>query len=807
MLQITAAALLVAGVAGVVVDPQDLSVRDARVELACGGRVQRATTDQHGRFAITDPADGPCVLSITRDGFAPFRGPLDRQQRDPLVVRLQIAPVQQRIDVVAPQHPHPSMTFGSILLSADGQSLRALGATAADVIRYAQLMAGTGTRRAEVLVDGLPSDALPPLDAIAHISINGDPFSAEYADADVSSIDIITKAPSRKVRFFMGGDMPGVDGRDILAPALKTQSRFVNVGMMGPVPRLPVTFSASGSVGRASQQMPIQVDMPELGDRARSDTAANRSESGSLSAHYARGAALGVRGSFRESRAHGSNVGIGGITLRESASSSFYMTRDSRVTATYLSSRVLYEGGAVATSSESRSRANSAAPGITVGGDVIMGGAPIADSRRTLTRWTTKHVVRSRSVRPWTLGAVMSGSHDANLNVPNSGGTFYFSDISAYREALAGGRTGTWSVARGAHGARFHSQAAAAFAQAEILRRGELALSGGLRADYQTAFGVMASPRLSLAARWRDVGVRAGAGMFVQRVPERLFLSVLENGGDHLRQFIAADASLTAPIESTLDALRSIQSRMSPEIARPRALQWRVSAERSIGAVTSALEYSVSDERKLLGSDRLPSGLEWVDVFASDRRAIRRRVHAYSRYSAKGQQLVVEYEWMHARDNTDGPFSFPARAGDIAAEWARSAGVSPHSVTMMGALALPAEISLNVTWNWRSRAPFNITTGRDAAGSGLFLDRGGLPRNSGDAPGFRTMSLYAHRRITWPRAWAPLRGIGLNISVQADNILNDANYLSVGSVAGSATFGRPLAAYPGRSMRVLFSVS
>ena len=788
---------------GVVLDPQDLAVRGARVEIVCANRVDVTTTDQQGRFAIAPASSDECALSVTREGFAPFRQILAKQIEH-FIVRLQLATVEQRVEVVAKPALQP---FGAISLSADAQNLRAFGATTADVIRYAQLMAGTATRPAEVYVDGLPAGGLPPLDAIAHISISGDPFSAEYADADVSSIEIITKTPSRKFRVFAGGDMPGIDGRDMLAPALKTRSRFANLGVMGPVAHLPVTFSASGSVSFASQEMPIQVDMPELGDRARSDTTTNRSESGSLGVHYAPRPSLRVRGSFRESRARSSNLGIGGVTLREAASSASYLTRDSRLTATHLSSRLLYEGGAVATSSDSRSRANSTEPGITVGGDVVMGGAPVADSQRTSTRWTTKHVVRSKSLRPWTAGAVMSGTHDANRNVANSGGTFYFSDMAVYREALVGGRTGTWSVARGTHAVRFNTQTAAAFAQAELLRRGELALSGGLRADYQTAFGVMASPRLSLAARWRDVGVRAGVGMFVQRVPERMFLSVLENDGLYLRQFIATDASLTAPFESTVDALTSIRSRIADDMVRPRALQWRLSAERSIGTVTSALEYSASDERKLLGSDRLPSGPEWVDVFASDRRAMRQRLHAYSRYPARGQQFVVDYEWTRARDNTDGPYSFPEEPGNIAAEWSRSAGAPPHSVTIMAALALPAAISLNVVENWRSSAPLNMTTGRDIAGNGLFVDRGGRARNSGDGPRFHSVSLYVHRRIALSDFVKAARGPGINISVQADNILNNRNVLSIGSIVGSTTFGQPLATYPGRSVRVLFSVN
>ena len=101
------------------------------------------------------------------------------------------------------------------------------------------------------------------------------------------------------------------------------------------------------------------------------------------------------------------------------------------------------------------------------------------------------------------------------------------------------------------------------------------------------------------------------------------------------------------------------------------------------------------------------------------------------------------------RGHTDGPYSFPEQPGNIAAEWSRSAGAPPHSVTIMATLALPAAISLNVVENWRSSAPFNITTGRDiaGAGNGLFVDRGGRARNSGDGPRFHSVSLYATRRI------------------------------------------------------------
>jgi hypothetical protein len=46
----------------------------------------------------------------------------------------------------------------------------------------------------------------------------------------------------------------------------------------------------------------------------------------------------------------------------------------------------------------------------------------------------------------------------------------------------------------------------------------------------------------------------------------------------------------------------------------------------------------------------------------------------------------------------------------------------------------------------------------------------------------------------------------VNLGVQADNILDNTNYLSVGSVLNSPSFGRPLAAMPGRSVRVFLNL-
>jgi hypothetical protein len=69
------------------------------------------------------------------------------------------------------------------------------------------------------------------------------------------------------------------------------------------------------------------------------------------------------------------------------------------------------------------------------------------------------------------------------------------------------------------------------------------------------------------------------------------------------------------------------------------------------------------------------------------------------------------------------------------------------------------------------------------------------------------VSFYAHRALEWADFFKTPRGRGINISVQADNILNARNYLAIGSVAASTTFLMPLGAYPGRSVRMVLSVN
>jgi len=266
-----------------------------------------------------------------------------------------------------------------------------------------------------------------------------------------------------------------------------------------------------------------------------------------------------------------------------------------------------------------------------------------------------------------------------------------------------------------------------------------LSIRGGLRADYQTAGGALLSPRLSSSAVLHGFILRAGSGMFVQNWSNNTFLQVIETDGKHLQRFVVANASLSDIEAGSVILEPQIISKIAPNLIPPREWLTKFSVERPIDNFVSGVEYTWTDGTHLLGSQRLPSPSGWTDWLESNRGLRERQLHCRAQYKFGRQSFVAHYEWTHAQDDTDGPFSFPAEQNDIRAEWAPATGIPGRNFALAANLQIGKVTSLNVMESWHGPAPFNITSGIDAEGNGLFTDRGVLPRNSGRSPSFNSM--------------------------------------------------------------------
>lgn len=772
-------------ISGKVVDAHGAPVADADVAVACGEWRETYTTDRLGRFAAAPPSARDCVIFVSRSGFATAEQRVDRPD---VVVRLTVA-LAEIVKVTAA----PAIVPGR---------LRTVAGSTVELIAYIKQRAGASTRRAIILVDGLPAASLPPLDTIAHISVDPSPFAPEHSDGEATTIDIVTKAPGRTLRIHGGTGLPAIRVRDGIDSALQSTSLQFNAGVQGPVPLLPLTFTAAVASGDSSDKLPLRPGVPGLtSDQA--VTARNRDRTAMLGLSFSVAASSHGRVLFRESRSSRTNAGVGGITLQEAGLLSQLRSRNARATLTHASSKFLLDGGVTFEQSNAANRANATTPGIAIGGDVVMGGAPIADERRASLRWTAKQVIRAGSAAGWAAGVILNGSRVVNEDIPNPGGTFYFEDVDAYRAAVAGAGRGTWQGVLGPHATRLTDINGALFMQSDVIRRPGVTLGGGLRVDMQNGIGMLPSPRLWVTTTRGGAVVRAGGGLFAQPLPQSIYLAERARASNQARLFLSTAASWDEHGEFATGHGVVIGSRISPGVTFPRSWLWTVSVQRPFKWLTPTVEYSAARDQHLLGSTRERDRAGWVDLLEANRAARRHRVRAWAHGSLRRVQVTVDYEFNRAFDNTDGPFSFAAEPGRLDAEWAPSAVYSPHNVSGLVMLALPWAITATIADTWRSGAPYTITTVSDTQGNGLLINRGNRPRNSAMGPDFHSTSLYAHRRFDLMTAWKMRRRVGLNIALQVDNLFSRSNYLGIGSVAESANFGAALAAYPGRSMRVL----
>jgi hypothetical protein len=798
--------------AGSVADPQQRLIVGARVTLSCEQSEESVGTDSQGRFRFSERFSFEhCMLLVSHPGFEIFKRALSAEPA-PVNVRLCLVVRKEAVQVVSGDFVGQDLreAAGSSLGSASLSDidLRGISNNTADFIKYAKAAAGADTGSDAVYTDGLPSSALPPAEMVGRIDVNADPFSAEYSDNSQTHINITTKSPDRRFRFNFGGAGVGFGGGNSLAPGLQSVSHSESLGLTGPIPHVPLAFSLHANFGSYLNEQPIEALTPPslVSGTTRTANLAGQNGSGLLNLHYSRGESSQIDFAYAEWDSTGSNIGVGGLTLPEAGSDSQLRTSEARLTFTRSGTAYLYRGGLVVDEKSFNMKANTTSLGITVPGSFVAGGASLASNQSLRTNWTWKNVIQFGSkVRLWTTGVTLTRSGDADHEWPNPTGSIEFSTLQAYAAALTGQPTGTWFFSKGNGQAHYATLEASPFMQGDLLHSENLLVTGGMRVDYQTRGGILLSPRLSAAGRKRGFVLRAGAGMFVHDWPSSIFLRTIEDDGLHLQNFIlegASFANILGPIAPAAVSASSVTSRLAPKLVRPRDWMLKGSAEHAIGKFTPGLEYTWVDGLHLLGSQRLPDQEGWMDLLESNRARQREQLHARLRYTWRRQNIVAHYEWIQSHDNTDGPFSFPENEDNLAAEWARTAGVSPRNFTIVDTVRAPGGISLSLVDLARGSAPYNITSGLITS-EGLFNDRAGRARNSGNGPRYDSLSLYGSRRISLPSITGKERGrIYLNVGVRADNLLGNRNYLAVDSVLDSPLFGRPLAAGPGRSVRL-----
>ena len=748
--------------------PDLASLQRRQVELKdCGPRRLPSDEARSATTAVRAPSPRDAASIITCRPSATTK------------VNCQETVVVEAGDVAAALRP-----LNSSSMSRD--ELRGLGPDASAWMAFARNAAGAPDGAERVYVDGMPAVASVPASMIGRITVNGDPFSAEYSKVGELRVDIALLPVERRWRVGLSSPSFGSGGGSPLGPMGQPISRNTSMSVSGPVPRLPLTFSAQASQ-RLDARRPLFV-APVSGALAlAADDLQTTSTSTDLltSAAFVTSRAV-ARATFSDSRMQADHAGIGGTNGPTTG-----QRLDSRNQRLQASWRVaagggIHRGGLTFTRDRLSAVADSTAPLMMLTEQFVTGGDELATNARRSVAWAVKHVVEAGT---WTAGVEGRSERVADERVPNPQGRVQFTAMDA--------RTATWIVSRGRASAAVRETSAALFVEHLTVNTPLWTMRSGLRMDWQDRAGALVSPRVVVAARVSGVQLSGGAGLFVQSWSPDLFVLAAERAGTESPTFVVHDVPGGSIERVSADSGERLRTAFSSVFERRRDLIVRAGIQRRVGPLQTGVEHTWTRGESLSGAERTRDAVGLVDVISSDRSLRRQQTHVRSSLRRGTDSISAYYEHTWSFDDSDGPWMSPARQGDVGGEWAPSAGVARHAAGLTGATRLPAQIQVFLSMEARSGSAYTVFSGSDPEGLAVFTDRGGRPRNTGRLPSFQKVSLSLSRTVRIPRAaW-----LVFDVGVRADNLTNHLNVMSVGRVIGTSGFGLPIDATAGRSIR------
>ena len=854
---------------GRVTDPSGAAVPNARIEATGPAGVRNATTDAAGSWTIDRLRPGQYLITVARDGFeTAARTDLDvATGRETLAdTALSIAAVKETMTITESRAPlglSADQAAGAMVI--EGAQLDALPDDPDELAEALQALAGSaaGPNGGQVFVDGFSGGRMPPRSAIRQIRLNSSPFSAEYDRPGFGRIEILTKPGTEKfqghaaLRF----NNQALNTQDPYATSKPDYQRLTwDVDLGGPVIRNKASFFVD--VERRNVDEAQLVNATVLGPGYTlvpyNDTVVRPSLRTSVSprfdAQLGNSHTLTLRYGYTTTEQQ--DTGIGGFSLPSRGYDNNSTQQLVQVGETAVLGKVVNEVRMQWSRQDRDQQPASLDPALQVQDAFTGGGSSVGVSSRGDDRLEFQDLVTfNRGKHAFRSGVRARGTKQADISRSGFNGTVTFAgtfgpqlDASGrpvvgedgnlvivpvtsaerYRRTilmtalgfspaqirlLAGGAS-QLSISGGDPEASVRQWDFAGFLQDDWKPRTDLTLGLGLRVESQTNLSSNLNLAPRVTASWSPgytgkgtpkTVLRAGAGMFYDRVDDGLVLEANRYNGDVPKRYLVTDPIVLNQI--VYDAAGNVVSLPSFD-QLGTAAQPQVVRELASGlAAPATLQLSLGVDRAL--PHDLTLNVTWMH--SNTWRALRSRVVdavsplattsgstvAYQ-YESTGHQrmdqlmfglnrrfsqalsLSARYFLGWARSDTDGSGSFPASSLDPAADWGRASNDVRHRFMLMGSVTLPGDVRISPFVMASTGGPYNITIGRDINGDTVFTDRPSyaldptepgavdtpwgwlnptplpgetrIARNLGEAPGFVSLNLRLSKTIRLTRS-------------------------------------------------------
>jgi hypothetical protein len=799
------------------------------LEPAGGGQSRETVTDRAGHFEITGVMAGTYKVSASLDGFqtAALQVTIGTDTHPPLGLRLKVSNLEQDVTVVGRRAGDPlSPDSNADAVSVDYDQIRWMPSESQDILPFLTnfISPAAAASGVAVVLDGVEGSSLSvPASAIKRLTINRNPYSAQFRGAGKARIDVVTDHGSRRLvhgsaAMFMRN--AAFDARNAFALTTPDLDRRLGEATLsGPLPGKGYSFYFTGLRLINNDSAVVNALLP--GGPLVTNVPTPKRRTNLLAGfdwRRARRYDLSLRYSYFDEGA--TSEGIGGLRLADQG----YPTTD-RVHQLFMGNHMLFSDTLVNdlrftfTHDEVHDGIPAAGPQMVVSGAFNSGPSQVFTSFRAPSMRAQETSTLLRGRHTITLGATVRPKVLHATDASNFGGTFTFGDLTQF----ASRAPFQYRVNVGSPSATLTNHTAGAYFEDSIRLGTQVTMSAGVRDDWEPRLGHTGGPRFSVvfAPGSQKTVLRTGVGLFSEHLPQGVITSTALSDGDHIRELVIADPPFPNVSQAELLLRRRSVTRLAPDLHSPQSLQTGLSVDRQLWRRSSlSVEYQYLRGYDLFRSRNinapLPGGSrpdrDFLNIYQVESTGDRRGHSAGATFNGRlwHFKTVAQYTWSHVMDNTADARFLPADNFNLQPEWGPATFDRRHRFSLMA-----SRDWLDGTWRvspilmLSSGLPYDITTGLDDNDDSNPNDRPfGVTRNTGRAPGLAQLDVRLTRVL---RVGGPINAAdteaqpqSVELSFDAFNLFNHTNVTEVVGVQGSPLFGQPVSASKARTLQ--FSV-
>ncbi len=741
-----------------VLDQTDAALIIAQVTIVdARGVEQTAMVDQRGVAVFENLTVGTYQVRASAESFRPLTTPFNvRLGENRTTLRLALATIEQK--VVVEDSSAADRRDNGFTQTLSQEEIDSLPDDPDEMAEELARMAGPG---AQIFVNGFRGGRMPPKDQIQQIRFHTNSFSAEYHEAGMIRVEVITK--------------PGLGGwrghtnfgfRDESLNATNAfakekgpeQMRRYMVNFQGPIAKgktgLTVSFDGNSSydsrtivastpAGQVNALATVPMDAINFNARVEQQVGAN----GQLQAEYSR------RQNDR------SNLGVGDFDLPERAYATANSTDTFRVRSTnVIGKKVFSEFRFSVIDSVLSTSSASTLPAIRVNDAFNAGGAGQMGDRSAREIEVAQNVDFTIGRRhSFRTGVLFEAGRWTSDQRANAFGTYTFTSLDAYNLGLPA----TYTIRTGDPVVEYSQVKAGWFIQDDFRLSRSLQLSLGVRQEIQTQVDSRWNVAPRAAFTWnatRTTTVRGGYGIFYDWFDAGIYEQTIRVDGSHQVDVIVQNPAF--PVTEGIGTSLPASVIRAGSIGQPIIHQASFGLEKPLTPwMDFRTDYMRTRGYHTLRSVNINATVNGVrpdaafgnitEIQSTGKRATDRLTVALNaRYMPRRIIGMVMYQWSSSRNFADSATMLPSDSTNPDADWGPSAQDVRHRIFVNFNTPLARGVRMGLNVQGASALPYNIITGLDTNGDSVFNDRdAGVRRNSGRGAAQWTANMRLNKSI------------------------------------------------------------